>query len=758
MISRYTKRTYDSADIDYNALASNLRLDVNTGFLLQKYGVNYQNAAEFFAYDAGGLRDPFLMHGMKQATEIVNNVIKNGETILIYGDYDADGISAAALLKLYFDSIKAKSSVYLPKRSDGYGLKIETLSKLAAQRNFDLLLTVDCGITAVNEVEFVKKILKRKVVVTDHHEASEKIPDCICVNPKLGYPFRDLSGSGVALKLVQALSDEKTATYFCDLASIGTIGDVMPMQDENRAIVKLAALNQNNIGLKALLESNKVEGFGCSDISLKICPKINAAGRVDDPEIALNLLLAENAAAAKTKAALLSEVNNKRQEITETSYAEALDFIRTHGLENKKAIFVYGEKWKHGILGLVANRLVEKYKVPVGAFMPDGDNIIGSMRTPDGLNLFETVTALKSYLLRFGGHKMSVGVTLRKETFKDFYAAFLEQCDKKDFCDEIFYDQEFDETFLTDDFFEKLKAFEPVLPSEKVVFYGRFSAKNFSLFGKSKKFLRVLTQNDFELKSFADFSPFFEAFKHNCNFECVFTLEYDDFAKRTVGNIIDLNILNSVNFDDIYLSNFIDGLDVNRTLEEEKETFTLADINAFLNEGNCCCVFGSMLEFEEIAEKINTENCFLNFFVPRQYTNTILISPSQNADLSKFKSVLYFNDYIPLFSEHQKSDNAFYFESYAKTPSFISGQKLNRDICVKVYKSVLPNLNRCLSFYELYLKSGVFEVSFASFCFVLKIFEELKIFTVNENPFMFTQNKGVKVDLNSSKLYNIAII
>ena len=210
MISRYTKRTYDSADIDYNALASDLRLDVNTGFLLQKYGVNYQNAAEFFAYDAGGLRDPFLMHGMKQAAEIVNSVIKNGEAILIYGDYDADGISAAALLKLYFDSIKAKSSVYLPKRSDGYGLKIETLSKLAAQRNFDLLLTVDCGITAVNEVEFVKKILKRKVVVTDHHEASEKIPDCICVNPKLGYPFRDLSGSGVALKLVQALSDEKT--------------------------------------------------------------------------------------------------------------------------------------------------------------------------------------------------------------------------------------------------------------------------------------------------------------------------------------------------------------------------------------------------------------------------------------------------------------------------------------------------------------------------------------------------------------------
>ena len=135
-----------------------------------------------------------------------------------------------------------------------------------------------------------------------------------------------------------------------------------------------------------------------------------------------------------------------------------------------------------------------------------------------------------------------------------------------------------------------------------------------------------------------------------------------------------------------------------------------------------------------------------------------MISPAKDADLSKFKSVLYFNDYIPTFSRHHNNDNAFYFEKCVKTPSFVSGQKLNRDVCVKVYKSVLPNLNRCLSFYELYLKSGVFEVSFASFCFVLKIFEELKIFTVNENPFMLTQNKGVKVDLNTSKLYNIAII
>ena len=757
MKSRYKQRQFDCDVNDIKVVSEKFGFDEQTDFLLKKFGVNSNNADTFFADGENGLFDPFLMQNMDLAVEKINSAKQDGKKVLIFGDYDADGISASAILKLYFDEIGIDSFVYLPKRSEGYGLKIETLMRLYRQEKYDLVVTVDCGITAVDEVEFLKKILHVDVLVTDHHEAGEKLPDCVCVNPKLGYPFRDLSGSGVALKLVQALSDEEVAKGFCDLASIGTIADIMPMESENRAIVKIACRRVNNLGLRALLEANKVDAskLDCNSMAIKICPKINAAGRVDEPMVALDLLLAQSDVIAKNKVKTLVESNTQRQALTEEAYQQALEYINQNNLASLPAIFVYGENWKHGILGLIASRLVEKFKVPVGAFMPEGDNIIGSMRTPEGINLHATVSDLKQYVLRFGGHKMSVGVTLFKDGFEQFYQQFIDKI-KDQNIDSVqrYFDAEFCLQYAEDSFAKTIKRFEPIASNNKIVFYGRFSVKSSALFGKNKNYLKILTQDGFELKTFMDCSHLISAIKTNCNFECLFTLDYDEFSRKYVGLMSDINLLNSISFDELYLCNYIDKLDFDEK-SEKIDFMPLSRVDSFAKEGKCCCVFGSMLDFEQVKDKIDFDDFYLDFFWPNQHCNTVLISPDKNADLSKFDNIIYFNVYNQKVEQVDFSENAFYCKLSDNVPAYISGQKIGRDACAKIFKAIVANNSQSIDAYELYIKCGVFEYTFGTFLYVLKVFEELKIFNIIEKPFTLIYNKGIKVNLADSQLFKM---
>lgn len=756
MKKRYIQRVFDCDENEINLLAEQYGFDEKSAFLLRKYHVTAQNAQEFFA-EEGILFDPFLMLNMKEAVDKINEYAEAGKKILIFGDYDADGISASAILKLFFDANGIDSVVYLPKRSDGYGLKIETLMRLFNSEKFDLVLTVDCGITAVDEVEFVQKILRREVVVTDHHEPSEKLPNCICVNPKLGYPFRNLSGSGVAMKLVQAMAGEEIAKGFCDLAAIGTVADVMPLESENRSIVKFGCAHVNNIGLKSLLSALKTNlaDFDCTALALKVCPKINAAGRIDSPDAALELLLAADAQTAASKVKKLLEANNKRQLLTEQTTEEAEKYIVDNNLQDKSAIFVYGDNWKHGILGLVANRLMEKYKVPVGAFMPDEDNIVGSLRAPESVNLFEIATQLKRFLSKFGGHKQSVGATLPKECFDGFYDAFVKKTDElSGKSTEKYYDAVFCPEYLGESFLSASKKFEPIAANDHAVFYGEFSVKNLVTFGKNKNFVKILADDNFELKSFKDCGMLLPALKTNCNIACLFTIEYDDFEGKYVGNISDMSLLDSVTYDDIYLCNYVDSLSFGKADGEEKYV-TLDGIRHFASDGGCCCVFGSMLEFEHYAEKTNFDDFYLDFFVPSQYENTVLISPSKNADLSKFKSVIYFNRYDASIEKKRCGNNVMVCSEKNQTPAYLYGQKIDRSVCARIFRAISGNLDGCADAYELYLKCGVFEHTFGTFLYVLKIFQELNILELSEKPFKISIIKGVKVDLNNSHLFNM---
>ena len=204
MKEKYIKRNYEYESDDLEKLCQEYDM-AEVAFLFKKFGVTMQNAKAFFAFDTSALHDPFLLNDMKEATDVINKIIEARGRILVFGDYDADGISAAAMLKLFFQSLDIECDTFLPRRNDGYGLNIKSFDMLFKKSSYDLVLTVDCGITGVEEVKYVKEVLGCEIIVTDHHEIYGEIPDCLCINPKRGYPMLELSGSAVALKLIQAI-------------------------------------------------------------------------------------------------------------------------------------------------------------------------------------------------------------------------------------------------------------------------------------------------------------------------------------------------------------------------------------------------------------------------------------------------------------------------------------------------------------------------------------------------------------------------
>lgn len=393
--------------------------------VLKNRGISTKEEIEKFLEPAiKNFHNPFLLDDMKEAVKIIFDAIYNKKRILIYGDYDCDGVTSTYLLYSNLSKI-LPISYYIPNRfKDGYGLNIDVLKRL--ERDFDILITVDTGISAVNEVAFLKERGKT-VIITDHHEQKDILPKADAViNPKKHkslYPFRDLAGVGVAFKLLHALKlaglDLKLTDYL-DIVAIGTITDIMPLIDENRIFAKFGLeilKNTKNVGLQKLIEvsglSNK-EQFKPSDISFIIGPRLNAAGRISDANLAFMLLKSEDFERAEEIAKRLDEENRRRQEIEERTIKEAQQKILHDKDILKKKIFILGDKsWHPGVVGIASSKISEKYYRPSLLFTYAEEGILkGSGRSIKGFNLFEALKKCSEILLRFGGHEHAAGLSL----------------------------------------------------------------------------------------------------------------------------------------------------------------------------------------------------------------------------------------------------------------------------------------------------------------------------------------------------------
>ena len=384
------------------------------------------DARSFLNPDESMLHDPLLMLGMDKAVNRIDAAISAGENIVIYGDYDADGVTAVSILKGYFDMIGAAADYYIPSRHfEGYGLNNTAVKMLA--ENHSLMITVDCGIDCFHEIEYSKS-LGMDVVVTDHHQMKDLIPDATAVlNPLMGdYPFRKLCGAGVALKLVQALGGMEATLEFVDLAAIGTIADIVPLLGENRAItaIGLERLNKKiRPGINAICKSAGLRGKAITSghIGYMIGPRINAGGRIDRSAKSVDLLLTQDEEVAAEIAAQLEEHNSERQRLERQITVDCERMLETDvDFINDRAIVLMHDDWNLGVVGIVASRLTEKWSMPVLLFARDEDSITGSGRSVSGVHIFKAISACSHLLTRFGGHEMAAGMTMPAENFEQF--------------------------------------------------------------------------------------------------------------------------------------------------------------------------------------------------------------------------------------------------------------------------------------------------------------------------------------------------
>ncbi len=390
--------------------------------------------------------DPFLMPDMEIVVDRILKAIKDNEKVIIYGDYDADGITSVTVLKCFLEKRGLAVSSYIPNRLDeGYGLNNEAIKKIYDD-GFRLMITVDCGISGIKEVDYANS-LGIEVLVTDHHEPAEILPKALAVmdakRKDNKYPFNQLAGVGVVFKLIQAISikmglDEKEYLKYLDIVCIGTISDIVPLVDENRVIAKLGLkliAQTKNIGLKALLDVTGFKNIDSGSISFGVAPRINACGRMGNEQLALDLFLSKDYEEAKELAIKLNKYNIERQNIEKKIYEEATQKIEQEE-SNKLCITVGSEGWHHGIIGIVSSKVTEDYFKPSILICFEGEEGKGSGRSIPGFDLHEALTECGSHLEKFGGHAMAVGITVKKSEFENFKNE-LEEYAKNKKIDEI---------------------------------------------------------------------------------------------------------------------------------------------------------------------------------------------------------------------------------------------------------------------------------------------------------------------------------
>ena len=454
--------------------------------------------------------DPFLLPDMEQAVERIEQAINNNEKILIYGDYDADGITSTTILIKFFKEIGVEVDKYIPNRlEEGYGINNKALEEIK-NRGIDLIITVDTGITANDQVKYANE-LGLDVIITDHHEPSDEIPKAVAVidakRKNNQYPFNQLAGCGIAFKLTQAISikrklDPSKYLKNLDIVSIGTISDLVPLVDENRVIVKLGLMlvkQTKNIGLRKLLLKSQLKELDSTSISFGITPRINAAGRLGNQNDALNLFITEDAKEAERLSEILNSYNIERQKIGNKIYEEAISQLKD---KEKNCIILGKEDWHHGVIGIVSSKITEKFNKPSILLCFENNIAKGSGRSVPGFDLYKAISSTKEYLLGFGGHTMACGLSLTVENFEKFKKEITKYIDENLDISKLEKEIYIDEILTIDDLdIEKIKELKSLEPfgeenPEPIIMYKNVEINGIRTLSENKHLKLSLKKND----------------------------------------------------------------------------------------------------------------------------------------------------------------------------------------------------------------------------------------------------------------------
>ena len=462
-------KALDTYNIDL--LTSTLGIEPLTAKLLVKRGYDtVESAKAFLCPKLDDLSDFSRYSGVKEASDRIDSAIKNGEKIVVYGDYDCDGVCASAILS---EALKAKGAdveIYIPKRlKEGYGLSVDALERLAEELYPDLIVTVDCGITSRDEINYCIDELGIDVIVTDHHEPPEVLPECIVINPHLDVDrgFSEYCGAGVAFMLVTSMYGINFSAQYLDIVAVATMGDVVPLHGDNRILVHygLKKLEKSPcLGLKLMFESLGQRGrYTSSDIAFKIVPRINSLGRLGDAKRAISLFTEKDYFVLNCLIKDMNDENQARRALCDKIEAEAVEFAKPF-VNHAKVIVLCGN-WHQGVLGIVASRLTERFLRPTILFCYEDGVLKGSCRSIDTINIYELLNKFSHRFIRFGGHAQAAGITMEASQFEIFREEILtyaqDNYPEQLFLPTVEYDEDITGLNITRKFLVELERFEP---------------------------------------------------------------------------------------------------------------------------------------------------------------------------------------------------------------------------------------------------------------------------------------------------------
>lgn len=754
-------------ELSFENICKTYNLSKPVAEILTKRGYNTKEKLNSFLFDnISNLKDPFLLLNMKEVVERIEKAISLNEKILIFGDYDVDGICATSILYNYLKTKTNNVFTYLPNRfEDGYGLSCPAIDKIAKKEKPNLIITVDCGISCVKEVEFVKQ-MGIDIIVTDHHVIPSEIPNCLIINTKFmqEFNFDGLCGAGVAFKIVQALCflHKENFEPYIALASIATIADIVPLCDENRIIVKegLKRLDLLPMGVKILLKNTfkTLKEISSNDIAFKIAPKINSAGRLDDANVALKLFVSDDLKEINKSLKQLEFLNNKRKSLCEKIFEEAKQMAGK--MFGNKIIILFKKNWDIGVLGIVCAKMCEEFNLPVLLLAENAGVLKGSMRTVGNIDAVKIFENSKELLVNFGGHQKAGGVSILEKDLKEFIKKSNEFLRKtyvqKDFETEKTFDLEIDEKEISTDFVKQLDIFQPCgYANQTPVFKTSLHATKVS---KLKNMGHLLIKTNYaEYISFNNE----KSYENYSNFDkkvvlCEFSINKFKNKESVKGIIKSSKFFEPGGALNLKLeANYFEQLCFQDVDFKPKYYTSLKQIENLFDKKTAFICYDIAKKFDE--NKFDFSSFFANGF---ENANVIFGLKNIN-ELKKFDKIIFCEKPLTMGFAKQiaKVSNAVVYVPI--NSNFVVKPIVGREVFLNVYYALIKAINKNIfaqseyEYFELMQLNFKPNFNFLTFFLALMVFKELKLIDEVHNDcdkIGYKLNK-IKTDLENSSIF-----
>jgi len=696
-------------DEDFTKIAKKAGLGPEVARLLYSRGVKDQEAlSHFLTPTLDDLHDPYLLHDMDKAVERIRRAIEDGEFILIYGDYDADGMTSASIVKESLEQLGAEVAVYLPNRfTDGYGPNASVYKYFIEQQGISLIVTVDNGVAGHEAIDLAQS-MGVDVIVTDHHSMPEVLPDAYAIvhpeHPDADYPFKHLAGCGVAFKLACALLEE-VQVELLDLVAIGTIADMVSLTDENRIMVQYGLEVLRNTQRMGLQEMFNIAGIARNDVTeetvgFQLAPRLNALGRLDDPNPAIDLLTGFDDEEAHDIALMIHEKNEERKEIVQAIYQEAKAMVDP----TKTVQILAKESWNPGVLGIVAGRLLEELGQTVIVLNLEDGRAKGSARSIEALDIFEALDPHRNLFIAFGGHAGAAGMTLeadKLDTLSEVLESYvLSQCLDATTKNNLSLDEELDLEALTIDVVKNFERLAPFgMDNQKPVFYIRdFQIENARAMGASNAHLKLKISrgtSNFEVVAFGKGSLAAE-FSQAKGLELAVTLSVNQWNGQTTLQLMMVDAR-------------VDGV----------QLFNIRGKSVPLPEGI------PVLDFTKDLPDLTTSPAVVVKNIPE--------------DLNLLKQIIQEQDFSAIYFKND-IDKAYYLTGYGTREQF-----------AKLYKTIYQFPEFDIR-YKLKDLSAYLKIEQILLVKMIQIFEELGFVTI-ENGVMKVNKEAPKRDIAESHIY-----